>query len=53
MKFNEAYINGGSLKRAGERKNESPTKTEALLRQNKTYDKQLDSVKRVHKQHEL
>ena len=53
MKFNEAYINGGSLKGAGERKNESPTKTEALLRQNKTYDKQLDNVKRVHKQHEL
>ena len=34
-------------------KNESPTKTEAFLRQNKTYDKQLDSVKRVHKQHQL
>ena len=53
MKFNEAYVNGGSLEGAGERKNESPTKTEAFLRQNKTYDKQLDSVKRVHKQHEL
>ena len=36
------------------RKNsESPTKTEASLRPNKTYDKQLDSVKRVHKQQKM
>ena len=50
MKFSEAHITGGELKSAGEKKKWDPNKDWGFLGQNKTYDKHLDSIKRVNKQ---